>query len=402
MLKPLENTKPFFKAAFQGFAGSGKTYTMVMTAIGLHKRLGSTKPIVIFDTEKSVGKIRHLFAEAGVQAQIIESRSLKDLKEIMAGMDEGYADVMVVDSITHVWENLVDTFLQKKGRDKLQFQDFGVLYPLWKKEFSDPFVNGSYHALFTGRAGNTYGNEINEETGKREIYADGFKMKAGAETAYEPDMLVHMERVETLREAKQGEPVSHHLAKVIKDRSALIDGQTFLNPKYADFEPAIARLLDGTAAPRDAFATQEGDTAVLIANDDQTRTWQREKDAAKEKVEALLTRIAPGNVGKDKVLKIELMEEAFGTTSQTELEQQPLEALRAGYRKLMDIAVARSLNGAVYVMKEGKPVLTFTQAPAPVASVPSMLTPSEEKIVRKVEKLAKGVATVKVRKVVRD
>ena len=48
----VSNTKPYFKAAFEGFAGTGKTYTSAMVAIGLHKKIKSKKPIVMFDTEK--------------------------------------------------------------------------------------------------------------------------------------------------------------------------------------------------------------------------------------------------------------------------------------------------------------------------------------------------------------
>lgn len=45
---PVANTKPYFKAAFEGFAGTGKTYTAAKIAVGLHKRIGSTKPVSQF------------------------------------------------------------------------------------------------------------------------------------------------------------------------------------------------------------------------------------------------------------------------------------------------------------------------------------------------------------------
>jgi len=44
---PVANTKPYFKAGIQGLAGTGKTYTAAEIAIGLHKRLGSKKPVVV-------------------------------------------------------------------------------------------------------------------------------------------------------------------------------------------------------------------------------------------------------------------------------------------------------------------------------------------------------------------
>ena len=80
---PVANTKPFFKAAFEGFAGSGKTYTAAQIALGLAARIGSTKPLIIFDTEKAAKFLQPLFAQAGRTLLVRESRSLADLQETM-------------------------------------------------------------------------------------------------------------------------------------------------------------------------------------------------------------------------------------------------------------------------------------------------------------------------------
>ena len=47
------NTKPYFKAAFEGEPGTGKSWTAALVAIGLHKKINSKKPIVLIDTEKA-------------------------------------------------------------------------------------------------------------------------------------------------------------------------------------------------------------------------------------------------------------------------------------------------------------------------------------------------------------
>src|SRR5690348_8667133 len=261
---PIGNTKPFFKAAIEGFAGSGKTFTAASIAIGLHKRIGSTKPVVIFDTERASKFLKPLFAEAGVEVLVREAKSLADLKRTMEFMRSGVSDILLIDSISHVWEGVLASYAESKRRTRLEFQDWGIIKPTWKREFSDPFVNDEYHAIFTGRAGYEYGNEKNEETGKREVYKSGIKMKVEGETAYEPDMLILMERFEEVLGDKKE---VWREATVIKDRSTLLDGKTFKNPSFADFAPAIEALLD-SPVPKDALLAPEGDTAVLFKTEE--------------------------------------------------------------------------------------------------------------------------------------
>jgi hypothetical protein len=192
----VSNNKPFFKAAFEGFAGSGKTYTAAKLAIGLHKKVKSTKPIVMVDTEKSSKFLKPMFDEAGIKLLVKETKSLVDLKEAMSKCREGFSDILLIDSLSHIYDNFMEAYKVKTGHQRLQFQDWGLIKPAWKREFSDPLVNDSYHIIFCGRAGYEYSNELDAETGKREIYKSGVKMKVEGETAYEPDMLVLMERFE--------------------------------------------------------------------------------------------------------------------------------------------------------------------------------------------------------------
>lgn len=220
---PVGNTKPYFNAAFEGFAGTGKTYTMGDLVIGLHKEIGSKKPVVMFDTEQAAKYLQRPFAEAGIQLMIRSSKTLADLIKTMDMCNKGYSDILIIDSISHVWEDTVEAFKKKYNRTSLQFQDWGVLKPLWKSQFSDRLVHDKYHILMSGRAGFEYENEINEQTGKREIYKSGVKMKVEGETAYEPDMLVLMERFE---EILGKEKKIYRQATIIKDRSSLIDGKT--------------------------------------------------------------------------------------------------------------------------------------------------------------------------------
>lgn len=326
---PLGNTKPYLKVAFEGFAGSGKTHTAALIAKGLHERIGSTKPVVIFDTERASKFLRPLFDAAGIQVLVRDSRSLADLKETMKRCREGASDILLIDSISHVWEAFVEAYKARTKRSRIEFQDWGLIKPTWKKEFSDPFVRDPYHCIFTGRAGHEYENEVNSETGKREVYKSGIKMKVEGETAYEPDLLVLMERFEEILTNKKK---VWREATIIKDRSTLIDGKTFKNPDFSAFSPAIECILRD---PESVSTTAERDPAALVRTEEDKRAWFKRRDIALEKIEAELVRRWPGQGKEEKKAKVEALETFWHTTSWKEIEGYSPDALEAGLRKLI-------------------------------------------------------------------
>ena len=342
---PIGNTKPYFKAGFEGFAGSGKTYTAALVAIGLHKKIQSKKPVVIFDTEKAAKFLKPIFTEAGIEVLVRESKSLADLKETMTRLRQGASDVLLIDSISHVWENFLQSYAEKVRRTRLEFQDWGVIKPTWKREFSDLFVQDPYHIIMNGRAGYEYDNEKNADTGKREIFKSGIKMKVEGETAYEPDMLVLMERFE---EVLGDDKKVWREATVIKDRSTLLDGKTFKNPSFENFAPSIDAMLENPL-PRDAFAMPEGDTGLLFRTEEEKFEWRRERDKALEELDGLLTRIDPASTGKGKQLKLDLLDKIFGTTSMTAIGELRPEQIMEGYKKIWLEAVKMGIAEIVEV-----------------------------------------------------
>jgi len=346
---PIGNTKPYFKAAFEGFAGSGKTYTAAQIAIGLYKRVGSKKPIIIFDTEKAAKFLKPMFAAEGIEVLVRESRSLADLRETMSRARQGLSDVMIIDSISHVWEDFLKAYAEKVRRTRLEFQDWGVIKPTWKTEFSDPFVRDPYHIIMTGRAGYEYENEINKETGKREIYKSGVKMKVEGETAYEPDLLVLMERMQEMDGGSIKKVVRQ--AVVIKDRSTVIDGKTFENPGYQDFAPAVDVMLE-SPAPLETVA--ERDAGSLFRTEEEKYEWKQQKKRWLEEIENYLVSIWPGQSADQKKLKIDAIHYAFNTMSWTVVESLRPEELEAGFGRVQDF-VKKHIEGQQAEMKAAAP-----------------------------------------------
>lgn len=321
----LDNTHPFVKVALEGFAGSGKTFTMAAFALGVHRRIGSTKPIAYIDTEKAGRHLRRVFKAAGVQILYKESRTLADLTMAMKMGRDGAFDILMIDSISHVWENFLGSYMKEKNRSRLQFEDWGVLKPKWKKEFSEPFVQDRYHAFMCGRAGYEYSDE-KDEHGKRQIYKSGVKMKVEGETAYEPDTLLMMERFEEIMEREKR---VWRECTVLKDRSQLLDGMVFQNPTYENFAPSVDATLE--------------DVVDRLPGKETENTFQREENRSQEllirkqlseEIQGELVRRWPGQTAQEKKEKSDAIWRIFNTRSWTKVEYMDSNILRHGLMAL--------------------------------------------------------------------
>lgn len=328
---PVENIKPFFKVALEGFAGSGKSFTGALLAAGLHKKIKSKNPVVVFDTEMSTKFLKPIFDKEKIPIVIKESRSLADLKETMSRCRDGFSDILLIDSISHVWEDFLSAYQKKVNRTQLMFSDWGIIKPAWRREFSDPLVRDPFHIIFTGRAGYEYGNEKNPETGRREIFRSGIKMKVEGETSFEPDVLVLMERFE---EILTNEKKIWREATIIKDRSNLIDGKTFKNPSFQDFEPAVDLILKDPVVRLQV----ERDAAELIRTEEEKREFTKKRDILLEKIEAEFTSRWPGSAAAEKKIKVDGLSQCFGTTAWTEIKGMSLKQLDAGLALIPDYA----------------------------------------------------------------
>lgn len=325
----LKNTRPFLKMALEGFAGSGKTFTSAKIAIGLHKYIKSDKPIVWYDTEKALKALKPFFDKAGIKVLTRESRSLADLEKTFDFCEGGVADILIIDSITHVWETFIENYRNEKKRTFIHFQDWGILKPAWKKKFSDRLVHSKIHVIFTGRAGYEYDQEVNEDTGKKELIKTGIKMKVENETEYEPDIVVLMEKIKEL----SGKSMKiKRQATVIKDRTTEIDGKEFINPAFKDFFKAIKILLSGEAV--DLELSESKDTFA----DFEKEFYEKRnlKTIAVEEIEGIIAGLFPGQSVKEKKIKLDIIEKIFNTRSWTKVQSLSLFELQGAVETLKE------------------------------------------------------------------
>lgn len=327
--EPLENTSPYLKAAAMGEAGTGKTYSLALIAAGLWSHIKSTKPIVLFDTETSAKFLRPFFESRGIEVLLKQSRTLSDLVTTMQYCAEGKSDILFIDSITHPYENFVEAYKKKKGLTRLRVQDWGVIKPEWKREFADRMVLGKYHVLFTGRQGFVY-DQVEDEDGKKEWVKSGVKMNVDRDTGYEPDILIYMARRQEFD--GHGKLTQWREGVILKDRSTLIDGKLFKNPKYEDFKPVIDFLLTN---PKERPVTVSHDDADMIRDAENDYADTRGCKTELERIDNLIDKVAAGSGKSEKTLRIRLKEIAFmGETSDTAISSMSRETLADAYSRI--------------------------------------------------------------------
>lgn len=334
LFKPAENTMAYFKAGLMGEAGSGKTHTATLIAIGLIQHLkklgiaGADRPAMLLDTENGSSWIKPMFDDAGVPLMVARTRAFKDLVPALNEAERG-ASILLVDSVTHFWEELQTSYLarqsERKGRkiNRLEFQDWNYIKGEWRK-FSNAFVTSNLHCILCGRLGWEY--ETVEEDGKKQIEKSGAKMQAEKGLGYEPNILIWMERNMDLHTK-----IVARTATVLKDRSRRLDGKQFPNPTFATFLPHIEFMaLGGRHEAADVTRTSEDTMPDDDAPMSDIKSIRRA--IVVEEVQALMVKHYPSRSTEDVKAKSALLLEFFHTTSWTEVEKlMPLVHLQANF-----------------------------------------------------------------------
>lgn len=335
LLRPLGMGQGYIKAGFHGFQGSGKTYTATDFAIGIRAHFGLKGPIAFFDTEGGAAFVADkIKAATGLDVIGARSRALTDLLEVVAECEDSGVSVLLVDSITHVWQETQDSHMAGVNRSRkakkmaerhsMEFQDWAPVKKQWSR-WTTAFLNSKLHIIFCGRAGFTYDHELNTETGKKDLVKTGTKMKAENEFGYEPSLLVEMEAIKSGRARK----TITHRATILKDRWDVFNGKEIDNPKFKDFLPHVARYSAGAHAPIDTSIKTE----ALVDDEGRDENKIRRK-VFLEEIEGELTYAYPATQGKDKVAKLMILTEVFGTKSWQAIEMMHPDKLKAGLERI--------------------------------------------------------------------
>ncbi len=232
----------FLKAGIYGAAGSGKTFTALLIAEGLARLAG--KRVAMIQTERGADfyctavPARNVHPEA-FDFDVVHTKSITDALAECRGLDTQVHGVLIVDSLTHLWEACKAAYkgrLTKAGT--IPFQAWGRIKQPWK-DLVTWALNAPLHVLLCGRQGNEYA----EDDDSGELKNIGFKMRAEGETPYEPHILI---RLESQRDGPKGPlvPVAH----VEKDRTGMLMGKPIAWPSFDNLARPLLGLLGGTQA----------------------------------------------------------------------------------------------------------------------------------------------------------
>lgn len=234
MFKPATKYGAKLRAAAFGPAGSGKTYTALRIATGMAAWLAEQKKraakIAVIDTERgSASKYADRFK---FDVNDLEDRTIDGYTRAIA--DAGGYDVLIIDSLSHAWRELlleVDRVAQKEKRGN-KFAGWSWGSPK-QKDFVEALLACPAHVIATMRCDTEWQTTAGAD-GKARPVRIGLKPEQGKEIEYEFDLLLQFDQ--------------DHNATVLKDRTGKWQDVMIEKPGE-DFGRALAAWLHDGAAP---------------------------------------------------------------------------------------------------------------------------------------------------------
>jgi hypothetical protein len=333
-----------------GLMGTGKTTLLTMLAIYLSKTYHNSAPVAFQDTEKGVDFVKPYFDMEGVPLLSEKTRAFIDLRDAGRRAKEAGACVLIDDSLTHFWQELLR--IVKGDAERLDIKKIGEAKERWG-EFTSNYDRQNIHWLVAGRLGYDWENvDVEDEKSgqiKNELLRGGTKMKAEGDFSYEPDLVLELTSADDpdaadYRRLKRGKRIMKlasgqiHIALVKKCRVRALNGQMFSWPDKATyklgdyvkvaecFKPYFDFLNIG--GEHVAFDVTRNSSAIIdTSNRNDFYEKKRRREIALEDIEGCLRSVWSAATGKDAQAKGEVFNALFGTYSWTAVQALPPEVL---------------------------------------------------------------------------
>lgn len=336
------------KAGIFGAQGTGKTTTAAMLALALSVELHNRAPVWVTDTEPGWQFLRPMFALEGVELVQRTTPTFKAMLDDMRAADRAGACVWTIDSLTVIWQELMQSFKKKNG-GRIPINVWGDIKEMWG-EYATLYRNLNAHGFALGRLGNVM-EEIEDENkpGDTKLVKTGTQFKAGGGESfgYEPDLLLEMtlERKAKVKAGskREGEGRMTHRADVLKDRTWALNGKVLRfsdKPRYEkggyktvwDAIRPHFNLVQQTMAPVKIESGQS--STILINTNGNSEFYERRqrRDVLVAEFNAAIELLWGGTAKAEKQMRLKVFEHIFGFRTKESAEAATLETIERGVR----------------------------------------------------------------------